>query len=110
MQADQILLFSFFHEQNGLGWPVFRTARWKGSERHTTTHRPAVTMNHLRANGLDFAYLEQGDGPLVILLHGFPDTANSWAHQSTALAAAGYRAVAPYLRGYYPTQIPKDGF
>ena len=67
-------------------------------------------MNHLRANGLDFAYLEEGDGPLVILLHGFPDTAHTWDHQISALADAGYRAVAPYLRGYYPTGIPKDGF
>ena len=67
-------------------------------------------MNHLRANGLDFAYLEKGDGPLVILLHGFPDTAHTWDHQSSALAAAGYRTVAPYLRGYYPSGIPQDGF
>ena len=45
-------------------------------------------MNRIRANGLDFAYVEQGDGPLVILLHGFPDTAHSWNHQIPALAAA----------------------
>jgi pimeloyl-ACP methyl ester carboxylesterase len=67
-------------------------------------------MNRIRANGLDFAYVAEGDGPLVILLHGFPDTANSWSHQIPALAATGYRAVAPYLRGYPPTEIPRDGF
>lgn len=67
-------------------------------------------MNRLRANGLDFAYIEAGTGPLVILLHGFPDTARTWNHQLSALAAAGYRAVAPYLRGYYPSGIPRDGF
>ena len=67
-------------------------------------------MNHLRANGLDFAYLEQGTGPLVLLLHGFPDTAHTWDHQLSALAAAGYRAVAPFMRGYHPTGIPGDGF
>jgi pimeloyl-ACP methyl ester carboxylesterase len=67
-------------------------------------------MNRTRANGLDFAYVEEGDGPLVILLHGFPDTAHSWNHQIPVLAAAGYRAVAPYLRGYSPTEIPRDGF
>ena len=67
-------------------------------------------MNHLRANGLDFAYIEEGSGPLVMLLHGFPDTAQTWNHQMSALAAAGYRAVAPYLRGYYPSEIPRDGF
>ena len=67
-------------------------------------------MNHVRANGIDFAYIEQGSGPLVILLHGFPDTANTWSHQMSALAAAGYRAVAPYLRGYHPSEVPPNGF
>lgn len=67
-------------------------------------------MKRIHANGIDFAYLEEGDGPLVILLHGFPDTANSWSHQMPALAAAGYRAVAPWLRGYSPTGIPRDGY
>jgi pimeloyl-ACP methyl ester carboxylesterase len=67
-------------------------------------------MKRICANGLDFAYIEQGKGPLVLMLHGFPDTATSWSHQIPALAAAGYRAVAPYLRGYAPTQIPHDGF
>ena len=67
-------------------------------------------MNHIRANGLDFAYIEEGSGPLVLLLHGFPDTATTWSHQMSALAAAGYRAVAPYLRGYYPSEIPQNGF
>lgn len=67
-------------------------------------------MNQVNINGLNFAYLEQGSGPLVILLHGFPDTAATWSHQMPALAAAGYRAVAPYLRGYHPTEIPADGF
>lgn len=67
-------------------------------------------MNRVHANGIDFAYVEEGSGPLVILLHGFPDTAGTWEHQLPALAAAGYRAVAPYLRGYHPTAIPADGF
>ncbi len=67
-------------------------------------------MNRIRANGLEFAYLEEGEGPLVLFLHGFPDTAYSWSHQVPALAAAGYRAVAPYLRGYPPSEIPRDGF
>lgn len=67
-------------------------------------------MNRIHANGLDFAYIEQGDGPIVLLLHGFPDNANSWCYQMPALANAGYRAVAPYLRGYSPTQVPVNGF
>lgn len=55
------------------------------------------------ANGIEFAYLEQGSGPLVLLLHGFPDTAHTWSHVMPALANAGYRAVAPFTRGYPPT-------
>ncbi len=56
----------------------------------------------LRANGASFAALADGpaEGPLVLLLHGFPELSRSWRHQLPALAAAGYRAVAPDLRGY----------
>lgn len=63
----------------------------------------------IRANGLDFAYLEAGEGPLVLCLHGFPDTAWSFRPLLTVLAAAGFRAVAPFMRGYAPTSIPADG-
>ncbi len=67
-------------------------------------------MRSVNANGLEFAYLEQGSGPLVLMLHGFPDTAHTWSHQMPALAAAGYRVVAPFLRGYCPTAIPTHGY
>lgn len=66
-------------------------------------------MDHVDANGLRFAYLAEGAGPLVLLLHGFPDTAHTWDRVLPAVAAAGYRAVAPFTRGYYPTEIPADG-
>lgn len=66
-------------------------------------------MKHVEANGVRFAYLEQGVGPLVMLMHGFPDNAWSYRHQLNAFAEAGYRAVAPFLRGYSPTQVPTDG-
>jgi pimeloyl-ACP methyl ester carboxylesterase len=69
-----------------------------------------LKLNRVRANGLEFGYIEEGEGPLVLLLHGFPDTARTWSHQVPALAAAGYRAVAPYLRGYPPTEIPRETF
>lgn len=62
------------------------------------------------ANGIRFAYLEEGEGPLVLLLHGYPDSAHSWEHQLRALSAAGYRAVAPFLRGYPPTEVPRGGY
>lgn len=67
-------------------------------------------LREVRANGLRFAYLEQGRGPLVLLLHGFPDNAWSWEYQMPALAAAGYRVVAPFLRGYPPTEVPARGY
>jgi pimeloyl-ACP methyl ester carboxylesterase len=62
----------------------------------------------IEANGLRFEYLEAGQGPLVLLLHGFPDTAHTWDRTLPALAAAGYHAVAPFMRGYHPTAIPAD--
>lgn len=63
----------------------------------------------IAANGLQFSYLEQGDGPLVLLLHGYPDSARTWSHLMPVLADAGYRAVAPFTRGYPPTEIPGEG-
>jgi pimeloyl-ACP methyl ester carboxylesterase len=61
-----------------------------------------MTPLTLRANGLSFSALAAGpeDGPLALLLHGFPELSRSWRHQLPALSAAGYRAVAPDLRGY----------
>jgi pimeloyl-ACP methyl ester carboxylesterase len=47
--------------------------------------------------------------PLVICVHGFPDSATTWRHLIPALDAAGFRVVAPYLRGYAPSTIPADG-
>jgi pimeloyl-ACP methyl ester carboxylesterase len=69
----------------------------------------APDFETVQANGLDFAVLSLGDGPLVLLLHGFPDRPHSWLPIMEGLAAAGYRAVAPAMRGYHPTEIPSDG-
>jgi pimeloyl-ACP methyl ester carboxylesterase len=63
-------------------------------------------LQFVEANGLRFAYLEQGSGPLVLMLHGFPDTAHSWDDLRGRIAAKGYRAVSPYMRGYHPSAIP----
>ena len=68
-----------------------------------------VTHGTVEANGIEFGYLEAGEGPLALLLHGFPDNAWTYSHQLDALAAGGYRAVAPFMRGYAPTQVPADG-
>ena len=63
----------------------------------------------MSAGGLEFGYLSVGDGPLALCLHGFPDSAHTWRHLLPALADAGFRAVAPWTRGYAPTAIPADG-
>jgi pimeloyl-ACP methyl ester carboxylesterase len=62
----------------------------------------------VRANGVEFAYLEAGRGPLLLLLHGFPDTAWSFAPLLPQFAEAGFRAVAPFMRGYAPSGYAPD--
>lgn len=62
----------------------------------------------IAVNGIELAYFEKGDGPLVICLHGFPDTAYGMGAMVDELASAGYRAVAPFLRGYAPSSLAAD--
>ena len=62
----------------------------------------------VESNGLRMAVYEEGQGPAVILLHGFPELAFSWRHQLPALAAAGFRAIAPDQRGYGRTTVPPN--
>lgn len=68
-----------------------------------------LRQGNVEANGINFAYLEVGSGPLALCLHGFPDSPHGWQHLLPALADAGFRAVAPWMRGYAPTSIPADG-
>lgn len=68
-----------------------------------------ITTSTVEANGLTFTYLEAGAGPLALCLHGFPDCAEGWRPTLLALASAGFRAVAPWMRGYSPTDVPADG-
>jgi pimeloyl-ACP methyl ester carboxylesterase len=58
--------------------------------------------------GLDLHFVDKGDGKPVLLLHGFPELAYSWRHQIDALAGAGYRAVAPDMRGYGRSPAPDE--
>ncbi len=69
----------------------------------------SIETGNLTANGVEVAYLSCGDGPLALCLHGFPDSAHTWRDLLPELAAAGFHAVAPFLRGYAPTAIPVDG-
>jgi pimeloyl-ACP methyl ester carboxylesterase len=69
-----------------------------------------IRQQTVTVNGVEFAYLCAGtDGPLALCLHGFPDSAHSWRHLLPELAAHGYRAVAPFQRGYAPTAVAPDG-
>ena len=62
----------------------------------------------VETNGIHMHVAEQGAGLLVVLCHGFPESWYSWRHQLSALAAAGFRAVAPDLRGYGQTDQPPE--
>ncbi len=70
-----------------------------------------ITAGSVSANGVEFAYLSAGDpaAPLALCVHGFPDSAHGWRHLLPALADAGFRAIAPFQRGYAPTSVPPDG-
>jgi pimeloyl-ACP methyl ester carboxylesterase len=66
------------------------------------------TLQTLEVNGLRMQMAMQGSGPLVLLCHGFPELWISWRSQLAALSNAGYRAVAPDMRGYGGTTAPED--
>ncbi len=65
-----------------------------------------ITHRTVAANGIQLHFAEQGEGPLVILCHGFPESWYSWRHQLATLADAGFRAVAPDMRGYGGSDRP----
>src|SRR5881275_2183306 len=67
-----------------------------------------IQRHSAEVNGITLSYLSQGQGPLVVFMHGFPDLAISWRHQMQAVADAGYRAVAPDMRGYGDSAAPAD--
>ncbi len=81
------------------GGPLQSTFRSKLTNMQTQT---------LKVNGLDMLVATAGEGPPVLFLHGFPDSHAVWHHQIAALAGAGFRAIAPDLRGYGGTSAPTD--
>jgi pimeloyl-ACP methyl ester carboxylesterase len=83
------------------------------SEISSQQHEPASAAIKLKeydvaTNGISLHVTEQGDGPAVLFCHGFPDTSYTWRQQMKAIAAAGYRAIAPDMRGYGRSSAPAD--
>lgn len=64
-------------------------------------------MRRMAGDGLSLAVLDEGDGPPVLLLHGFPDSSRLWRHQVPALTGAGLRVIAPDLRGFGESDRPE---
>lgn len=73
----------------------------------TNSPVPGVTLKTTTANSIHMRYAEAGSGPLVLFCHGWPESWYSWRHQLQAVSQAGFRAVAPDMRGYGGTQSPE---
>src|SRR6266478_334308 len=86
-------------------------SRWAMHEAFSMTepNQADPCWNHHQAtvNGVRLHFVEAGTGPLVVLLHGFPEFWYSWRHQIPALASAGFRVLAPDLRGYNESDKPR---
>jgi pimeloyl-ACP methyl ester carboxylesterase len=67
-----------------------------------------IKETDITTNGIDLHVTEQGQGPAILFVHGFPDTSYTWRRQMQAVAAAGYRAIAPDMRGYGGSSAPAD--
>jgi pimeloyl-ACP methyl ester carboxylesterase len=67
-----------------------------------------ITQRRVVTNGIELNIAEQGEGPLVLLLHGFPESWYSWRHQFEPIANAGFHVVAPDMRGYGKSDKPDD--
>ncbi|MEZ5552951.1 MAG: alpha/beta hydrolase [Pseudomonadales bacterium] len=67
---------------------------------------PGIRMHFVDSNGIRLRVAEMGEGPVVLLAHGWPESWYSWRHQIRALAAAGYRVLAPDMRGYGASDAP----
>lgn len=71
-------------------------------------HVPERGVEFVEANGLRHGLFVEGSGPLVLMVHGFPDTPHTWDEIAPAVAAAGFRVARPFLRGYAPSGIPDE--
>ncbi|MGV9541608.1 alpha/beta fold hydrolase [Nocardia beijingensis] len=68
----------------------------------------ALGSRRIATNGIELRVVDHGEGPVVVLCHGFPELAFSWRHQVFALAEAGYRVIAPDMRGYGDSSRPSE--
>src|SRR5215207_9336205 len=106
MDRRSLLIASAFPLALRLGLPVIgSSALAQTTQQGKTMSEPTQRM--VEANGIKLNIAEQGQGPLVLLCHGFPETWYSWRHQLGALAAAGFHAVAPDMRGYGKSDRPE---
>jgi pimeloyl-ACP methyl ester carboxylesterase len=87
---------------------MMSTAHTVAERRNTRDPDDPRSFEHrfTQANGISIHYVEEGHGPLVVLLHGFPYIWYMWRRQIRALAAAGYRVVAPDIRGFGQGDAP----
>jgi pimeloyl-ACP methyl ester carboxylesterase len=85
-----------------LGLPAGAPSQSKGTDDMTD-----MPYRDVEANGLRMRIADRGTGPVVLLCHGFPETAYAWRHQIEALSAQGYRVIAPDLRGFGGTDAPE---
>src|SRR3954453_3861966 len=65
-------------------------------------------VTRLSGDGIELAVADEGEGPPVLLIHGFPDSSHVWRHQARALVDAGYRAIVPDLRGFGGSDRPLE--
>src|ERR1700683_1472175 len=75
-----------------------------GGESFKVAAGPILKEYDIATNGISLHVTEQGRGPAVLFCHGFPDTSYTWRKQMKAVASAGYRAIAPDMRGYGRTK------
>lgn len=84
------------------------TLRPPGGPGKTLDDSTSLTTRRVTVNGIEIAFVDEGEGPPVLLLHGFPDSSHLWRHQVPALVAAGYRVIAPDLRGFGESDRPAE--
>jgi pimeloyl-ACP methyl ester carboxylesterase len=79
-----------------------------GAQAPKNEGRDTVKEYDVPTNGISLHVTEQGEGPAILFCHGFPDTSYTWRRQMEAVASAGYRALAPDMRGYGRSSAPAD--